>query len=85
MYIPVPGTPGLWRLRLFLAGIAPTDPQNQAAIQAIQQRIFSSLKLSPQFMQLWKQGFQHSMELMLSNRCEARSHHDRYNADSFHA
>ena len=31
MYTVLPGTPGLWRLRLFAGAIAPAEPRVQAA------------------------------------------------------
>ncbi len=64
LYIPVPGTPGLWRLRLFVAGIAPAQAERQAEISAIQRHVFQSLQLSDQFKKLWQEGFQHSVQIM---------------------
>jgi hypothetical protein len=64
LYIPVPGTPGLWRLRLFVAGIAPAEAQRQVEIQAVQRRAFDSLQLSPEFMRTWQEGAAQSAKAM---------------------
>lgn len=66
MYIAVPGTPGLWRMRVFAAAIAPADEASQAAVRAALERLFGSLQLSDQFFELWNQAFQHTSEQMRS-------------------
>lgn len=64
LYIPMPGTPGLWSLRIFSGGIAPNTPTDQAAIQAIQQRLADSLELSPEFRRIWGDAHQRTVESM---------------------
>lgn len=66
MYIAVPSTPGLWRLRVYAAAIAPAEADSQAIARAALDRIFGSLDLSPQFFRLWNQAFQHTAEQMRS-------------------
>lgn len=64
MYIASPGTPGLWRLRLFAAAIAPADSQAQADARAGIARMVETLDLSPQFMELWTRAFQQTQAQM---------------------
>lgn len=64
MYISSPGTPGLWRLRLFAAAVAPADTRPQAAARAAVARLVDSLELSPQFFQLWNEGFEQTQQQM---------------------
>ena len=64
MYIPMPGTPGLWSLRIFSGGLAPATPADQEANLAIQKRIFESLELSAEFMQQWRSAHDRSVQLM---------------------
>lgn len=64
MFIASPGTPGLWRLRIFAAVIADTSPQAQAdGRQAIEQ-VVSNLELSPQFFEHWTRSFDQTMRQM---------------------
>ena len=64
MFIASPGTPGLWRLRLFAAAVAPADAASQAAARAAATRLVEGLELSPQFHQLWNEGFQQTQAQM---------------------
>ena len=64
MFIASPGTPGLWRLRLFAAAVAPADAPSQAAARAAATRLADGLELSPQFHQLWNEGFQQTQQQM---------------------
>lgn len=64
LYMPVPGSPGLWSLRLFSGGLGPANSADQAALRAIQARLVDSLELSPEFMQAWSQAHQHTLGLM---------------------
>jgi len=64
LYIPVPGSPGLWSLRLFAGGLGPANSADQAALRAIQSRLVDTLELSPEFMQAWSQAHQHTTALM---------------------
>lgn len=57
MYIPMSGAPGLWRLRLFAAAIAPADAEAQADARAAMARMVAGLELSPQFFELWNRAF----------------------------
>lgn len=64
MFIASPGTPGLWRLRLFAAAVAPADSASQNAARAAMTRLVDGLELSPQFHQLWNEGFQQTQQQM---------------------
>jgi len=64
MYIASPGTPGLWRLRLFAAAVAPAEPGAQADARAALTRMVDRLELSPQFFQLWNESFQQTQAHM---------------------
>jgi hypothetical protein len=64
MYIQSPGTPGLWRLRLFATAIAPAASGPQADARAALERATSRLELSPQFFALWNQAFAHTQQQM---------------------
>lgn len=64
MYIPSPGTPGLWRLRLFLAAVAPAEESAQQAVRSVLDRVMASLELSEEFFRLWHQAGERSAELM---------------------
>lgn len=64
MYIASPGTPGLWRLRLFATAIAPATAPAQADVRAALDRATSTLDLSPQFFALWNQAFTHTQQQM---------------------
>lgn len=64
MFIASPGTPGLWRLRLFAAAIAPAEPGAQADARASMARMVEKLELSPQFMELWSRAFQQTQTQM---------------------
>lgn len=64
MFIASPGTPGLWRLRLFAAAVAPADSASQAAARAAITRLVDGLELSPRFHQLWNEGFQQTQQQM---------------------
>lgn len=64
MFIASPGTPGLWRLRLFAAAVAPADAASHAAARAAVTRLVDGLELSPQFHQLWNEGFQQTQQQM---------------------
>lgn len=64
VYIQSPGTPGLWRLRLFATAIAPASAQAQADARAALERATGSLDLSPQFFALWNQAFAHTQQQM---------------------
>ncbi len=64
MYIPVPGTPGLWRLRLFATAVAPAEAQAQADVRAALDRANASLDLSKAFFDEWNQAAEHSRRQM---------------------
>ncbi len=64
MYIQSPGTPGLWRLRLFATAIAPATAPAQADARAALERATSTLALSPEFFTLWNQAFTHTQQQM---------------------
>lgn len=64
MYIASPGTPGLWRLRLLAAAVAPADAQAQADARAAISRVVDRLELSPQFFELWSRAFQQTQQQM---------------------
>lgn len=64
VYIPSPGTPGLWRMRLFAAAVAPADEVSQRTIRGVLDRVVSSLKLSEEFFALWHQEHARSLEHM---------------------
>ncbi len=63
-YIASPGTPGLWRLRLFAAVLAPADDASQAQAREAVTTAFESLELSPQFFQVWNAAFQQTQRQM---------------------
>jgi hypothetical protein len=64
LYMPVPGSPGLWSLRIFSGGLAANRPTEQDKILAIQKRVFESLELSPEFMQAWGDAHARTVESM---------------------
>lgn len=64
MFIASPGTPGLWRLRLFAAAVAPADARAQADARAGMTRMVEKLELSPEFHQLWNEGFTQTQQQM---------------------
>lgn len=64
MYIQSPGTPGLWRLRLFATAVAPATSQGQADARAAPERATARLELSSQFFALWNQAFAHTQQQM---------------------
>lgn len=64
MFISSPGTPGLWRLRLFAAAVAPADAQAQTDARAGMTRMVGKLELSPQFFELWNRAFQQTQQQM---------------------
>ncbi len=64
LYIPTPGSPGLWGLRIFSGGIAPATSGDQAGIQEIQMHLVQTLKLSQEFRQAWANAHRHTMENM---------------------
>ena len=65
MYIASPGTPGLWRLRLFVAAVAPAEGEPEPAeLQRAVVRVVTSLDLSPEFFALWAQAHQQTMQQM---------------------
>ncbi|HEX6322306.1 MAG TPA: hypothetical protein VFZ36_01170, partial [Vicinamibacterales bacterium] len=64
MFIASPGTPGLWRLRVFAAAVAPADSQAQADARAAVTRMVDRLELSPQFLELWNRAFQQTQRQM---------------------
>ncbi|MGE0864916.1 MAG: hypothetical protein AB7P34_13540 [Vicinamibacterales bacterium] len=64
MYIQSPGTPGLWRLRLFATAVAPATAPAQADARAALDRAAGTLDLSPQFFALWNQAFAHTQQQM---------------------
>lgn len=64
LFIASPGTPGLWRLRLFAAAVAPADAQAQTDARAGMARMVEKLELSPQFFELWHRAFQQTQQQM---------------------
>jgi hypothetical protein len=64
LYMPVPGTPGLWSLRIFSGGIAPADEGAQAEMREIQERLVASLELAPGFVEAWSQAHRQTTERM---------------------
>lgn len=64
IYIASPGTPGLWRLRLFAAAVAPADAPAQAEARAAIARLVARVELSPQFFELWNRAFQQTQQQM---------------------
>ena len=64
MFIASPGTPGLWRLRLFAAAVAPAGAGAQADARAAVTRMVDRLELSPQFLELWNRAFQQTQQQM---------------------
>jgi hypothetical protein len=64
LYMPVPGSPGLWGLRLFSGGLAPADSASQAAIQAIQAKVVESFEPSAEFLRTWQQSHKHTVDRM---------------------
>lgn len=63
-YIASPGTPGLWRLRLFAAAVAPADARAQADVRAALVRATERLDLSPEFFRQWNEAFASSVRQM---------------------
>lgn len=64
VYIASPGTPGLWRLRLFAAALAPAEQNAQRIVRDALLHVTTSLHLSEQFFTLWQQSFNHTMKQM---------------------
>ncbi len=63
-YIASPGTPGLWRLRVFTAAIAPAEDGAQQDIRTVLDRAVRSLKLSKEFFALWHQAHDRTVKQM---------------------
>jgi hypothetical protein len=78
LYMPVPGSPGLWSLRIFSGGLAPANSADQAMIRAIQARLVETLQLAPEFMQAWSQAHQHTVGLMREYSREMDRVFERY-------
>ncbi len=64
LYITSPGTPGLWRLRIFAAALGPADAGSQATVRDILDHVVSTLELSAEFFQLWNQAHDHTVQQM---------------------
>lgn len=82
LYMPVPGSPGLWGLRIFSGGIAPATDQDQADIQKIQARLVASLELAPEFVQAWNQAHDRTTERMRQYSVEMDRVFSRYLAST---
>lgn len=63
-YIASPGTPGLWRLRLFAAAVAPADSPSQIDARAALVRATERLELSPEFFRQWNDAFTRTAQQM---------------------
>jgi len=66
LYIASPGTPGLWRLRVFAATYSPGDAAAQCMSRGALDRLVASLELSPQFFSLWNQAHDRTVQQMRS-------------------
>lgn len=78
MYISSPGTPGLWRLRLFMAAVGPADRHSQRKMRTVLERVAGSLALSKRFFVLWHQANARTMQQMRAYSSQMKRVFDHY-------